>query len=722
MHTIYRMTIVRAGNVPATGGALLVSNTVSYVDHVIIFAALRRPVRLFMGREFYEHPLINPIARAIKAIPVSSADSPKAIAQALNEARGAIQNGELVCIFAERDVTRIGNMLSFGRGLEFIMRDLDAPIIPMHLDRIWGSTFSFVDGKLSWRLPKVIPYPVTVTFGTPMSATARAHEVRLAVQELSAEAFALRGKSQRKLHVSFIYEAKRHPFRFCMADSLGTELSRIKTLTAMLVLASKLFPGKREDTAGEKIGILMPTTCAAVLANGAVTFAGRIPVNLNFTSSRKTVQDCIRQCGMRTILTSRTFLEKANIAPFEGMVFLEDVKASISKRTQLGYFLALLLMPAWLIARLFVRGDRTSIGDLACIKFSSGSTGEPKGVMLTHQNISSNIESAYQVFNIKSSDILMGVLPFFHSFGFTVMLWLPLTSGTGVVFHPNPFDAATIGDMVKKYKATILVGTPTMLANYARKCTKEQFASLRFVVAGAEKLKESIAEIFYEKFGIPPFEGYGCTELSPIVSTGISSFIDPKGAFVQVGNKPGTVGHPILGVAAKIVHPETFEMMPSGESGLLLIKGPNVMKGYLNNPGLTREVIRGGWYVTGDIAALDEDGFIAITDRLSRFSKIGGEMVPHIKIEEEIHAALGEACPACVVTAVADERKGERLVVLYQGDLDVDAVYGKLRESGLPNLWLPKKENFFRVEEIPLLGTGKVDLKKVKDLAEKYSA
>jgi acyl-[acyl-carrier-protein]-phospholipid O-acyltransferase/long-chain-fatty-acid--[acyl-carrier-protein] ligase len=276
-----------------------------------------------------------------------------------------------------------------------------------------------------------------------------------------------------------------------------------------------------------------------------------------------------------------------------------------------------------------------------------------------------------------------------------------------------------VGELTGRYRATLLIGTPTFMSAYTRKCTRDQFSSLRLIVTGAEKLKQTAAEAVYQKFGVPPLEGYGCTELSPVVSLGIPSYIHPEGKFIQVGNKPGTVGHPIPGVAARIVHPETFDPLPAGNEGLLLIKGPNVMKGYLNNTEQTADVIRDGWYVTGDIAAIDEDGFIAITDRLSRFSKIAGEMVPHVKIEEEILAALEVSDPVCAVTAVPDERKGERVVVLYTGDIDVDQLWRKLNERDIPKLWIPKKDCFCKVDTIPLLGSGKLDLKKIRDVAER---
>ncbi len=718
-HTLYRIRSVGVENLPETGGALLVCNHVSFVDWALIMAATKRHVRFLMHRRFYEHPVFGPLCRVMQAIPVAMEDSPKKIAASLQEARRAVEDGHVVCIFAEGGLTRTGNMLPFSRGFEFIMKGVTAPIIPVNIDSIWGSIFSFDEGKYFWKWPKDFLHPVTVCFGKPMPATAASHEVRLAVEELSAEAFEHRGKEQKPLHLAFIHEAKKRPLKFCMADSTGLKLNYVQALAMALLLSQKLFSAKGADQK-EMAGILLPSSCMASLANGACFMAGNIPVNLNFTASQESLASAIRQCEMKRIITSRKFLEKLNIPEDERMIFLEDLSAQIEQGEKVRWFLRALLLPGWMIEKFYVKGNRTSVHDLATVIFSSGSTGEPKGVMLTHSNIFSNIEGFYQVAQIQRNDVVMGILPFFHSFGFTACLCFPVGVGLSVVYHHNPLDAATVGKMVERYKATILIGTPTFFSAYMRKCKPEQFKSLRYAAAGAEKLKETMVREFIDKFGITLFEGYGATELSPIVSMGIPDYISEQGRIHQKGYEFGKVGHPIPGVAAKVVDLETGQLLGYDEEGLLLIKGANVMKGYLKNPEKTAEVLKDGWYVTGDIASIDKEGFIKITDRLSRFSKIGGEMVPHVKIEEEILSALETSEPRCSVTSVPDEKKGERLAVLYVGDIDVEGLCAKLAERGLPNLWIPKKENFFKVDGIPLLGSGKTDLKQVKQLAQKF--
>ena len=356
---------------------------------------------------------------------------------------------------------------------------------------------------------------------------------------------------------------------------------------------------------------------------------------------------------------------------------------------------------------------------LATVIFSSGSTGEPKGVMLSHYNIGANIEQMDQVFDLNRHDRFLGILPFFHSFGFTGTLWLPATLGVGVVFHPNPLDAKTIGPLVKHHAVTYLLATPTFLQIYLRGCAPEDFGSLRLVMTAAEKLPDRLATAFEAHFGIRPMEGYGCTECAPTVAVNAPDF--RAAGFHQVGVKRGSIGHPLPGVCVRVVdteNPWNGNPLPLGQSGLLLARGPNVMRGYLGKPEKTAEVLHDGWYCTGDVAALDEDGFLQITDRLHRFSKIGGEMVPHIKIEEKLHELAEVTEQTFVVAGVPDEKKGERLVVLHKlPDEKLAPCLEKLAQSDLPNLWKPRADQFFRVEQFPLLGTGKLDLRKAKELA-----
>ena len=717
-NTLYRLDVQGRENVPARGGALLTPNHVSMADAVLLIASIDRPIRFLMFRGSYEHPLVKPFAKIMGVIPIASDQGPREMIHSLRLATEALKNGEIVCIFPEGQMTRIGQMLPFRRGMERIIKGVDVPIIPVNLDGVWGSIFSFAGGRFLWKFPRKIPYPVRVTFGKPLPPTASSEEVRRAVQDLGAGAFRRRKKRMHTLPESFIYSARRHPWRFAMADGERPKLSWFSALTGALVLARRL---EKQWHGQEMVGILLPPSVPGALVNYAAMLMGKVPVNLNYTVSNDTLASSAQQCSLKTVITARVFLEKVKIQPPGETIFIEDVTKDAGFGERLAAALAAGLLPARAVARFAGCHRSASLDDLATIIFSSGSTGDPKGVMLTHYNIASNVEQLHQVFMLRADDRIMGILPFFHSFGFTGTLCLPAATGMGVVFHPHPLDSRAIGALVSKYGVTMLLATPTFLHAYTRRCTPEDFGSLRFVMAGAEKLPDRISQAFEDHFGIRPHEGYGCTECSPAVTVNTMDF--RAASFRQVGAKRGSVGHPLPGITVKIVDPDTLQPVGVDEPGLLLVRGPNIMRGYLNKPEKTAEVLDDGWYNTGDVARMDEDGFIRITDRLSRFSKIGGEMVPHIKVEDILQELAGVSEQTFVVTAVPDEKKGERLIVLHTLDESpLEACLAKLGKSDLPALWRPRKEQFLRIENLPYLGTGKLDLRKARELALEMTA
>jgi acyl-[acyl-carrier-protein]-phospholipid O-acyltransferase/long-chain-fatty-acid--[acyl-carrier-protein] ligase len=710
-HTFYKIKVIGKENIPKEGGALLVCNHVSYNDGNLVLACTQRFIRFMMLREIFRNKFLKPFLNIMRVIPVSATDSPKKIVESFSRVRDALMDGELVCIFAEGGISRTGNIMEFKRGFERIMKKVAVPIIPVNLDRVWGSIFSFEGGKFFRKVPSKLPYPVTVSFGKPMPSGSTAFQVREAVSELGSEAFKYRLNKKESLPYHFYCQAVKRPFKKCMADSSGRALSYAKAFIGALALSRVINRKCRDD---KMIGILLPNSVGTSLINVAISILGKCPVNLNFTASAESVSKSIQKCGIKHIYSSKKFVEKADIKIREEIIWVEDLIHEIRFIDRLFSLSCFMFLPKILFRKICFKGDKE--GSLATVMFSSGSTGEPKGVMLTHTNISSNIEGLYQVFHTQKSDVVLGIIPLFHSFGFTGALWYPLITGMGVVYHSNPLDFKVAGELVEKHNVTILMATPTFLMGHIRKCTPEQFASLRYVVAGAEKLKERIAHAFTKKFKIEPLEGYGCTELSPIVSVNVPDVV--HGNIRQVGAKQGTIGRPLPGITARVVNPDTFDELQAGEDGLLLIKGPNVMLGYLDDKEKTRDVMYNEWYITGDIAIIDEDGFITIKDRLSRFSKIGGEMVPHIKIEEEIHTMLGITSEQiCAVTSAPDNRKGESLAVLYTGDIDIEQLCRSMSDSELPKLWLPKQSAYYQVDEIPVLGSGKLDLKKIKTIA-----
>ena len=711
-HTLYRLDVEGRENVPARGGAMLAPNHVSMADAVLLLAALDRPVRFLMFKGSYEHPLVKPFAKILGVIPIASDQGPREMIHSLRRATQALQDGELVCIFPEGQMTRIGQLLPFRRGMERIIKGVDVPIIPVNLDGVWGSIFSFAGGRFLWKFPRHLPYPVRVTFGAPLPSTSTSQQARQAVQDLSAEGFARRKHLMKPLPRTLIRTVRRHPFRFAMADGQTPKLTFFAVLARTLFLARRL---RKTWQGQDMVGILLPPSIPGALVNFAAMLMGKVPVNLNYTASNETLESCARQCNLKTVVTARAFLDRVHVQPPGETVFIEDIAQNPRFSERVTAALATLL-PVRLIEKFAGSQRKTQLDDTATIIFSSGSTGEPKGVVLTHYNVASNVEQLSQVFLLHPDDRIMGILPFFHSFGFTGTLCLPAATGIGVVFHPNPLDSRVIGVLVNKYAVTMLLATPTFLNAYARRVEPEQFGSLRFVMAGAEKLPERVAQAFEDRFGIRPMEGYGCTECSPAVTVNTMDF--RAASFRQVGAKRGSIGHPLPGMTVKIVDPDSQERLGVNQPGLLLVRGPNIMQGYLNQPEKTAAVLHDGWYNTGDIAMVDDDGFLRVTDRLSRFSKIGGEMVPHIKVEDKLHELAGATEQTFVVTAVPDERKGERLMVLHTlPEEKLKPTVELLAKSELPALWRPRPDQFLHVEKLPYLGTGKLDLRKARELA-----
>ena len=729
-HTLYRLRVYGRESVPERGGALLVANHVSWVDGILVLISSSRMVRFLVYADYTRKPGLAWLARTMGVIPIKGTEGPKAIIRALQAAQDAIRNGELVCIFAEGQITRTGQMQAFQPGLMRIVGNTGAPVIPVYLHGLWGSIFSYRGGKSFWKWPEKWPYPVAIHFGKPMPRPDDVGQVRQAVEQLGVEAVEIQKRESLIPARQFIREARRSRRRLKVADSSGLELTGGKLLAGAVALQRTL---AREVLSDDErtVGVLLPPSGGACLANLALALDRRVAANLNYTMTDDVINVCVKDAGIRHVLTSRRFLEKKPVELEDAeFVCLEDLRDKIGWQDKLQGALAAFVLPAWWTER-SLRLHTVGPDEMLTIIFTSGSTGEPKGVMLSQGNIGTNVDAVNQILNLSRNDSLLGVLPFFHSFGYTASLWLVVCGAPRAVYHYNPLDARMVGRLCEKYDVSILMSTPTFLRTYLRRIDRAQLKALDIAVVGAEKMPLDVAEQFREKFQVMPSEGYGTTELSPVVSINIP---DHRSADTQqIGTKLGTIGRPIPGVAAKVVDPDSFEDLGLDKEGLLLIKGPNVMLGYLNQPEKTAESIRDGWYNTGDFARIDADGFITITGRQSRFSKIGGEMVPHIRIEEEIARVVEHAGESeeefdvpeveVAVTAVPDPQKGERIIVVHRPlTKSVEEIRAALSEAGLPNIWIPSADSFLQVNEIPLLGTGKVDLKALKELAFEHFA
>jgi acyl-[acyl-carrier-protein]-phospholipid O-acyltransferase/long-chain-fatty-acid--[acyl-carrier-protein] ligase len=499
-------------------------------------------------------------------------------------------------------------------------------------------------------------------------------------------------------------------------------LQRRSMKSGFLLAVSFMLSRRLTDwTSKTRVGILFPPGLGAYIANLAVVLAGKVPVNLNFTLGASSAAACLQKADVDCLLTTERVQHKFPHFPWpeSGIIDLVEEMKSMPKAKALALLSWIHLCPAKLLAKILkvpAEGGELEAGLL----FTSGSAGEPKGVVLTHRNILANCAQIDATGLLPVSEKVIANLPIFHSFGFTVTLWYPLLRGCSVVTLTSPLDVKKVAEAIKAESATILIGTPTFLKPYMKSIEAEQLASLKYVVAGAEKTPEGFTDAWEAHFGSLYLEGYGLTETSPVVS--INTPWMPKGVNYPggstEGSRRGSVGRMMPGHAARILNPDTMEDIEVTAVGLLMLKGPNIFRGYLGEPERTAEVKQDEWFITGDLARFDEDGFLFIEGRLSRFSKIAGEMVPHGTVEEvlvEAYNLLDAEQPILVVAGRPDEAKGEALVILATMDLELDDVREKLSAAGLTNLWIPKEIK--RVEVIPTLATGKIDLRKVQDLA-----
>ena len=713
---LYRVSTFGGEHLPA-GGFLLLPNHISFVDAIILqLACPGRQIRYIIDESFYRKPILHPILKLVGCIPITS----RRAKDALRTAADAIRAGDIVCLFPEGQLSRSGTLLRIQRGYELIARHAEAQVVPVWLDQLWGSVFSYKGGGLFRNRPRV-PFHVSVAFAKPLTSdVADIAAVREELLKLGEFCFSRRPSLNRHLGRMAVAGLKRRAFSTVVIDGMDhTGLTGAKLLGAAAVLSRHLrkhYPDER------RIAIVLPATKGAVVANLAVALADKVPVDLNFTSGRAAVEACCKRANLRVVITAGAFIQRLGDFPWPEEVLKLDELLKPMKRQIVWWWLISVIAPTRLLVRWLgipkLGGHREAV-----LLFTSGSSGEPKGVVLSHRNILGNVAQFNVLLDATREDAILGSLPFFHSFGCTVTLWYPMVEGVRVVTTPNPLESAKNSALVERYKLTLLVAAPTFLRGYLRKVEPAQLQSLRLIITGAEKLPMDLAEAFERKFGKHVFEGYGLTETSPVVSVNLPD-PTPKvaGGIVQPASRLGSVGKMAPGIAAEIREPDTDRKLSLHDTGMLWLRGPNIFEGYLHDPERTAEVMRDGWFKTGDIGRFDEDGFLYIEGRLSRFSKIGGEMVPHEALEQNIVAALGlsgESERLIAVVGITDPSKGEAIALLSATDIDLPQLRDKLREAGVPNLWIPKK--ICRVEAIPVLGSGKLDLAGCKTSAEKCS-
>src|SRR5437867_1583858 len=711
VRTFYRVSAVGLDNLP-DGGFLLVPNHISWVDALVLQLACPRPIRYVIDQEYYHKPILHPILRAIGCIPISKRQSHAAVrvaAEKLNE-------GEIVCVFPEGELERRGTLLRLQRGYEVIARHAKAQVVPVWLDQLWGSIFSFQGGKFFRKFPKRIRYPVTVAFGESFEAKAAdVASVREELLKLGEFCFSRRPSLDRHLAEDCVRGLKRRSFATAVIDGTDhTQLSRGKLLGAAAAFSRYL----RKEFPDERIAIVLPASKGSMVANLAVMLANEVPVDLNFTIGRAANESCCKRANLRVAISATPFIERVKDFPWPERVLKLDELMPQLKRQIILWWIMSMIFPARLLLRLLNIPKKGGHAE-AVLLFTSGTTGEPKGAVMSHRNVLGNVSQFRELLDAKKSDAILASLPFFHTFGSTVTLWYPLIEGVRIVTYPNPLEPARCAALIDRYKLTFLLATPSFLRLYLRKAEPEQLRTLRLIIVGAEKLPLDLASHFEGRFQKKVFEGYGLTETAPVVSVNLPDQ-EPKktGEQVQPSSRLGSVGRLAPGMAAEIRESETDLKLSLHETGMLWLRGVNIFEGYLDDSKRTAEILHDGWLKTGDIGRFDEDGFLYIEGRLSRFSKIGGEMVPHETIEQKIMSVLpaGDSSERIIaIVGVTDAAKGEALVLLSSVELDLPSLRAALSEIGVPNLWIPKTVQ--RVDAIPVLASGKLDLVACKALA-----
>ncbi|MDQ3198155.1 MAG: AMP-binding protein [Verrucomicrobiota bacterium] len=713
---VYRVTTVGTERLPA-GGFLLLPNHITWVDAIILILATPRPIRFMIDKAYYENRWFHPVLSAVGCIPITS----RRAKEAMQRAAEAIRAGEIVCLFPEGELTRSGTLLRLRRGYELIARQAEGPVVPVWLDQLWGSIFSFQGQRFFKKWPRHFPYPATVEFGAPLAPNdATIETVREELLRLGERCYSRRPILRGHLGAEAIRGLARHPFRTAVIDGMDhSSLSRSKLLGAAAALSRHL----RQNFPDQRIGIVLPASKGGVVANLAVVLADKVPVGLNFTSGRSALERAHEIAGLKVAISANAFTKRLPDFPWpENVVQLDELLPGLKAKIFLWWMAAIVLPANWLIRLLEVprEGDHGE----AVLLFTSGSSGDPKGVVLSHRNLIGNVSQFRVMLDATREDLILASLPFFHSFGCTVTLWFPLIEGVPIITYPNPLETAKCAELIARYRVTIVLAAPTFLRGYLRKAERDQMESVRLTITGAEKLPRSLAAAFEERFGKPVFEGYGLTETSPVVSVNLPDpEPDQPGDPVQPSQRSGSVGKMAPGIAAEIRDPDTGQKLALDQAGMLWLRGPNIFEGYLHDPERTAEVLQEGWLKTGDLGRFDEDGFLFIEGRLSRFSKIGGEMVPHETVEQKILAALeldNEGERAIAVTSLVDEQKGEALVILSTVEIDQAQLRARLQKAGMPNLWIPK--TIRRVEQIPVLATGKLDLRGCSEIAAQAGA
>jgi acyl-[acyl-carrier-protein]-phospholipid O-acyltransferase/long-chain-fatty-acid--[acyl-carrier-protein] ligase len=633
--------------------------------------------------------------------------------------KDAARHGSVIIYLPASSATVNAPLTSIpGERLDFLVK-ADIPVVPCYVQRTRDISL-----PIDRRHPE---NEIVMAFGKPLEGEdltlAAYQEIMFALAE---QCFARHPILGRHLGYALLQGLKKHGSQNVVIDGKDNSELRFDKILAAAIALSKFI---KAETSKQRVGIVLPPCTAGLIANVAVLLAGKTPVNLNFTAGRASIESAIKQSDIDRFLTADTFVRKMQAFPWpptKQLILMERLMPRLKGKATLWFILSKLL-PASLLA-LFLGVPKRGGDKEALLLFTSGSSGEPKGVVLTHRNLVANVAQFGSRLNMTRTDTVLGSLPLFHSFGCTVTLWYPIICGLNLVYYPSPLEIKKLAELIEKHKISLMIATPTFLRGYLRGVNREQLASIKLCVTGAEKLPRAVAEAFENRFGKPVLEGYGLTETSPVSNVNLPDpepVGDPAAHPALPACRHGSVGQLLPGMAVRITHVDSGERLPLHQSGIIWFKGANVFTGYFNDPKRTAEVLDSdGWFRTGDVGRIDLDGFLYIEGRLSRFSKIAGEMVPHETVEETIVRSLGlegESTRRIAIVGVPDIEKGEALIMLTSvpggpEHQEIVQLRYRLIEHGVPPLWIPKK--MIRVTEIPVLASGKLDVKGCEKIAK----
>lgn len=716
----YRFQVTGVDKIPWEGPVLLVGNHISYIDWALIQMASPRPMRFVITRRPFEKWYVKLLLSQMNTIDLDIS-RPEA---AMEKARKALLRGEAVVVFPENAMTSTGNMNRFRLDYSSAVRDVsDVTLLPFYVQGLWGSSYSMADAGFK-DLVHTGGRIVTVAFGDALPIDTDAVQVKRAVQELSITAWSSFIRTLRPVASAWIRTAKHVGSGPSVYSPDGKHFSGYSLATAALSFAKII----DKLTAGEqRVGILIPPSGPGIIVNMACLVKGRTVYNLNYTNTPEVMDYCCGIADVKTIITARVFIDKLKqkgqdmdklLSKYK-VYYMEDLKGMLSKRTLITNFMRVVFLPTWYLEMRFFK--KVSLDDVATVIFSSGSEGNPKGVELTHFNLMGNIKQCESALNPGHEDVFLGLLPLFHAFGFSITTMLCLVEGIPVATCPDPTDAKLVGRVCAEFKVTFLVATGTFLRMWgmSKHVHPLMFSHVRAIYAGAEKIREDVRQLYRTKFKIEIFEGFGCTETTPVAAVNTKDVLMDDYKTVLQGNKPGTVGAPLPGTQFRIVDPDTLEELPVGEDGLILTGGAQIMKGYLKNPEKTAQAIveinGKRWYKTGDKGHVDEDGYLTIVDRYSRFAKLGGEMVSLGSVDFKISETPYFEGVDHFTVAVPDGSKGEKIALLFAGDITEDEARERIRKVGLPPLMVPAY--VVKLDDLPKLGSGKCDFQTGKKLA-----